>query len=212
MKFKAMKLMLVCICYLCTLSALQAKEWSFEVWMDKQNIGTHTFSFNQNQLQSRASFKVKVLFINAYRYQHQADETWQGACLSALSTHTEENKEVTIVTGQQQADQFVVEKNGSQQTLPPCVMTFAYWNPELLKQTHLLNPQNAEYLEVTVTDEGTKTIMVKGQNTLTHQYRLNGRYQGKQKLNMTLWYDQQQDWVALESITPDGYKIKYKLI
>jgi len=65
---------------------------------------------------------------------------------------------------------------------------------------------------VTVTDEGTKTIMVKGQNTLTHQYRLNGRYQGKQKLNMTLWYDQQQDWVALESITPDGYKIKYKLI
>jgi len=110
MKFKAMKLMLVCICCLCTLSALQAKEWSFEVWLDKQNIGTHTFSFNQNQLQSRASFKVKVLFINAYRYQHQADETWQGACLSALSARTEENKEVTIVTGQQQADQFVVEK------------------------------------------------------------------------------------------------------
>ncbi|WP_232411050.1 DUF6134 family protein [Methylophilus sp. 5] len=200
------------MCWLCALPVAQANAWSFEVWLDKQKIGTHSFTFSQNQLQSRASFKVKVLFINAYRYQHQADETWQGGCLSALSAHTEENKDVTTVAGQRQADQFVVEKNGSQQVLPACVMTFAYWNPEILKQTHLLNPQNAEYLEVTVTDEGAKTIMVKGQNTLTHQYQLNGRYQGKQKLNITLWYDQQQDWVALESITPEGYKITYKLI
>jgi hypothetical protein len=91
-------------------------------------------------------------------------------------------------------------------------MTFAYWNPEILKQTRLLNPQNAEYLDVTVTDDGMKTIEVKGQSALTHQYRLNGRYKGKEKLKITLWYDQQQQWVALESITPEGYKIKYKLI
>jgi hypothetical protein len=61
---------------------------------------------------------------------------------------------------------------------------------------------------VTVTDEGPKTIMVKGQSTQTRQYRLNG----KDKLKITLWYDQQQAWVALESITPEGYKIVYKLV
>ncbi|MDT7850725.1 DUF6134 family protein [Methylophilus sp. VKM B-3414] len=191
---------------------LQAQEWSFEVYLDQQKIGTHTFSLDQNQLQSRANFKVKVLFINAYRYQHQADEQWQGNCLSQLTAHTEENKEITDVKGAIQNNKFVLDKNGSTQTLPGCIMTFAYWNPEILKQSRLLNPQNAEYLDVTVTDEGSKTIEVKGQTTLTHQYRLNGRLKGKDKLKITLWYDQQQQWVALESITPEGYKIKYKLI
>ncbi|HCU85030.1 DUF6134 family protein [Methylophilus sp. UBA6697] len=190
----------------------EAKEWSFDVWLDKQKIGTHTFSLDQNRLQSRARFKVKVLFINAYRYQHQADETWQGQCLSQLTAHTEENKEITDVRGQQQDDQFVIEQKTGRQSLPACVMTFAYWNPEILKQTRLLNPQNAEYLDVTLTDEGRQTIQVKGQYMVAHQYRLNGKYQGKEKLKITVWYDEQQDWVALESITPEGYKIIYKLI
>lgn len=202
--------------WLATPSSVQAKDWSFDVWLDKQKIGTHTFSFNNQQLQSRANFEIKVLFINAYRYQHQADETWQGACLSSLKAHTQENKTVTDVTGQLQGDQFVIDKregkNGENQILPACIMTFAYWNPAILKQTQLLNPQNAEYLDVTVTDDGTKTIMVNGQNTLTHQYHLKGRFKGKDKLNITLWYDQQQEWVALESVTPEGYKISYKLI
>lgn len=191
---------------------LHAQDWSFEVFLDQQKIGTHTFSLDQNQLQSRANFKVKVLFINAYRYQHQANEQWQGNCLAQLTAHTEENKEITDVKGALQTNQFVIEKNGCTQILPGCVMTFAYWNPEILKQTRLLNPQNAEYLDVTVTDDGVKTIEVKGQATLTHQYRLNGRYKGKEKLKITLWYDQQQQWVGLESITPEGYKVIYKLI
>jgi hypothetical protein len=204
------------------LPSVQAKDWSFEVWLDKQKIGTHTFSLNNQQLQSRADFQVKVLFINAYRYQHQADESWQGSCLNSLKAHTEENKTITDVSGQLNDGQFVLNKedkkdkqaasSSEKQKLPACIMTFAYWNPAILKQTRLLNPQNAEYLEVTVTDAGTKNILVKGQETPTRQYQLRGHYKGKDKLNITLWYDQQQDWVALESVTPEGYKIVYKLI
>jgi hypothetical protein len=193
-------------------AAAQAKEWSFEVWLEKQKIGTHSFVLTDSQLQSRANFKVKVLFINAYRYQHQADETWQGACLSQLQAHTEENKEVTEVKGTLQGDQFVIEKNGKKQSLPACVMTFAYWNPDILKQQRLLNPQNGEYLDISVSDDGKQAITVKGLQTNVHQYRLSGRYQGKDKLNITLWYDEQKEWVGLESITPEGYKIIYKII
>lgn len=192
--------------------AAQAKEWSFEVWLEKQKIGKHSFVLTDNQLQSRANFKVKVLFINAYRYQHQADETWQGTCLSQLQAHTEENKEVTEVKGTQQSNQFMVEKNGKKQSLPACVMTFAYWNPDILKQQRLLNPQNGEYLDIRVTDDGKQAMTVKGEQTNVHRYRLTGRYQGKEKLNITLWYDDQQEWLGLESVTPEGYKIIYKII
>lgn len=191
---------------------LHAEEWSFSVWLDKQNIGTHQFILQEHRLSSRASFKVKVLFINAYRYQHQADETWQGECLQSLQAHTEENKEITDVSGHVSNGQFVVSKNKSMQTLPACVMTFAYWNPKILQQSKLLNPQNAEYLEVAVADEGMQSLNVRGTDIQTHQYRLTGRYQGKTKLNITLWYDEQQRWVGLKSITPEGYTITYKLI
>lgn len=192
--------------------AAQAKQWAFEVWLDQQKIGTHTFELSQNRLLSRANFKVKILFINAYNYLHRADEQWDQGCLAQLTAHTEENKEITDVVGKREATQFSIEKNKSRQaSLPGCVMTFAYWNPEILKQTRLLNPQNAEYLDVTVVDEGNRPLVVKGQTIDTHQYRLTGRYQGKDKLKITLWYDQNQDWVALESITSEGYKVIYKL-
>lgn len=193
-------------------SVAHAEVWSFEVLLDQKKIGIHTFSLNNNQLSSKANFNVKVLFINAYRYLHQADEQWQGDCLTRLVAHTEENKVITDVKGSLQGGEFSVQKNGSAQQLPACVMTFAYWNPNILKQSQLLNPQNAEYLEVTITDEGTQSFVVRGATMPARQYRLTGTYQGKPKLNMTLWYDQQQHWVGLKSITPEGYTINYKLI
>lgn len=206
---------LLCVCCVSIVllpGLLHAEEWSFSVWLDKQNIGTHQFTLQDHRLSSRASFNVKVLFINAYRYQHQADESWQGECLQSLQAHTEENKEITDVSGRLSNGQFVVSKNKSMQTLPACVMTFAYWNPKILQQIKLLNPQNAEYLEVAVADEGVQSLNVRGTDIQTHQYRLTGRYQGKTKLNITLWYDEQQRWVGLKSITPEGYTITYKLI
>lgn len=191
---------------------LQAREWVFSVWLDKQSIGTHSFTLQNNRLSSRASFNVKVLFINAYRYLHQADEVWQADCLQSLHAHTEENSVITEVDGRLLDGQFVVSKRDTTLTLPACVMTFAYWNPNILQQSRLLNPQNAEYLDITVNDEGMQALAVKGTEIATHQYRLTGRYQGKTKLNITLWYDEQQRWVGLKSITPEGYTITYKLI
>lgn len=198
---------------LCLLpGTLLADEWAFEVSLDQKKIGTHVFRLENGHLSSRADFNVKVLFINAYRYQHQAEEDWQDGCLQQLQAHTVENREVTDVSGQLQGSQFVVMKQEKRQTLPSCVMTFAYWNPAMLKQSQLLNPQNAEFLDITVSDTGSKRIVVRGEALNASEYHLTGRFQGKSKLNITLWYDQNQRWVGLKSITPEGYVVSYKLI
>lgn len=188
-----------------------AKDWAFDVYLDQQKIGTHTFSLNENQLLSQANFKVKVLFINAYDYQHTAQETWQDNCLTKLKAHTVENKVVMDVTAERKARAFEVNYNQSTQTLPECTMTFAYWNPKILTQKQLLNPQNAEYLETRIETQGKQTMMVRGRTVETTQYTILGALNGKNKLNITLWYDQNNDWVALKSVTPEGYKINYKI-
>ena len=207
-----MKKLILC-CLLTLLSSVaMAQEWAFDVFLDKNKIGKHSFTLINNTLTSKAKFNVKVLFINAYQYNHTAVEQWQGDCLSGLEAHTVENKVTTDVRGAKNATGFEVGDGKTKQTLPACSMTFAYWNPKILEQKQLLNPQNAEYLYTTVEKLANETITVKGKPAETTHYKLKGALDGKNKLNIELWYNLSNEWVALKSTTPEGYNINYKLI
>ncbi len=193
-------------------SSLMAQEWAFDVYLDKSKIGKHTFTYANNLLTSRAKFNVKVLFINAYQYDHTSKERWQDGCLEGIEVNTIEDKLTTKVNGKKTSVGFEVSDGKSNQTLPACTMTFAYWNPKILSQSKLLNPQNADYLDTHFEKQANESIMVKGKPTDTTHYKLTGSLNGKNKLNIELWYNQKNEWVALKSITPEGYNIIYKLI
>ncbi len=191
--------------------AFAAEQWAFDVYLDKSNIGTHSFTLNdENQLTSKAKFDVKVLFFNAYNYDHTAEEQWQANCLTSLKAKTIENDERTNVTGVVNNNKFEVNNGSKTEALAECVMTFAYWNPLILEQAYLLNPQNADYLKTKISKVDSPSIVVKGQETKTDHYKIHGFLKGKKLLNIELWYDQNDDWVALKSITPEGYEINYK--
>lgn len=208
--------------FLCLFSsAIMAGEWAFDVYLDKNKMGQHTFTVNEKDgtttLTSRAKFKVKVLFVNAYSYDHLAKETWNKNCLNNIESKTTENNVYTSVSGKLDSGHFMVDVSGKPlQTLPECVSSFAYWNPKIVEQNELLNPQNGEYMKTHFDNLGTEKIVVKGKSTDTIHYRLLSAPGSKIKLNIELWYAQDstgsQQWVALKSITPEGYTINYKLI
>lgn len=201
-------LFLMLACNLCF-----AREWAFDVYLDKTKIGLHTFTLNDaQQLVSKAKFNVKVLFINAYDYDHKAVENWQSGCLKNLDANTLENGARTLVKGLLDDSGFIVDDGKNKQLLPECAMTFAYWNQKILSQSKLLNPQNAEWLDTRITKLGNEMLEVKGKIIETARYRLNASLAGKPKLNIDLWYATlNNEWVALQSITPEGYTIHYKL-
>ena len=207
------KILLVTGSILLFATPIQAQEWAFDVYLDKTKIGEHTFQLNNaQQLISQAKFNVKVLFINAYQYQHKAVENWQNNCLTALEADTVEDSVNTVVKGQLNAEYFVVDNGKETQTLPTCPMTFAYWNQKILTQSKLLNPQNADWLDTKITKLGTELLDIKGRKVETIHYRLNASLDGKPKLNIELWYETaNNNWVALKSITPEDYIINYKL-
>lgn len=206
--FKTFSLLAV----LLTVNSASANEWNFDVYLDGSKIGEHTFVLNnETELTSTANFKVKILFINAYQYDHEAVETWQGNCLSSLRAHTVEDDVTTNVQAKLIEQTLHVEDGKTKQKLPACSMTFAYWNPKIVEQTKLLNPQNAEYLDTKFKKLGSEQIEVKGKKIVATHYQLDGSLAGKPKLNIELWYNAANEWVALQSTTPDGYKIIYKL-
>lgn len=186
------------------------REWNFTAYLDDSEIGYHRFALTQSgperELLSEARFNVKFLFIDAYRYAHEAREQWRGDCLARIDTTTDDNGKAHRVHGTLTADGLRIDASTEQTLLPQCVMSFAYWNPDFLKQTRLLNAQNGEYLDVRVKALGPDTIAVRGQVTPARRYQLSAR-----DLDIELWYSPTGDWLALDSITADGKRLRYRL-
>lgn len=186
-------------------------QWNFDVFLNDKKVGKHSFTVSasggEKQVESEASFKYTVLWIPAYRYQHTAEERWDDQCLVELDAKTNANGERLEVKGQQTGSAFrLVNGDDTRTELPECVMTFAYWNPEFLEQSRLLNPQTGEFMDVTVEELGTETLEVRGEPVAATRFRLTAS-----EIDMTLWYSPNDEWLALESVAKGGHIIRYEL-
>jgi hypothetical protein len=184
--------------------------WDFDVYLDDKKVGKHLFSVSEaggmKQVKSEARFKVRILFITAYRYQHSAAESWADNCLVQIDASTNSNGKRIQISGEQTGSGFVVETGDSPTELPECVMTFAYWNPEFLDQPRLLNPQTGEYVDVRVEKIGDEILQVRGQPVAARRFKLTSR-----EVDLTLWYSSDDEWLALESVAEGGRIIRYEL-
>jgi len=183
-----------------------AREWHFDVSVDGLSIGSHDIVLGENgdarAVQSDMHFGL--LGVNAYR-QH-AEETWQANCLTRLDTRTEEKGNVTTVTGRLNADGFAIDGPRGHERLAPCVMSFAYWNPLVLKQTHLLNVQTGAWTPVTVQPLGQEQIEIRGSSVAADYFRID-----TERNRIELWYSSEREWIGLRSTTRDGHVLTYRL-
>lgn len=188
-----------------------SKIWDFSVLLDGDEIGYHRFEVVEDgatrRVTSEAKFDVRFLFINAFRYRHSNTEVWSNGCLRELEARTQANGKKLAVKGHEVQDKFVVDGGQGESVLADCVMTFAYWNPEFLRQEKLLNAQSGEYLDVDVEKIGREPVSVRGRKVDASVYRLTAK-----KLELTLWYSSNDDeWLALESVAKGGRIIRYEL-
>ena len=200
---------------LCALSAPATaskteRSWDFEVLLDGSKIGYHRFELTeengQRRIESEAKFDVRFLFINAFRYRHSNSEVWADGCLQQIEARTQTNGKKLAINGAVVDDRFVIDDGSEQNPLGGCVMTFAYWNPDFLQQPRLLNPQSGEYLDVEVEAVGEQPIVVRGEQIPAAVYRVTAK-----KMELTLWYSQNNEWLALESVAKGGRIIRYEL-
>ncbi|MBM3345981.1 MAG: hypothetical protein FJY55_05715 [Betaproteobacteria bacterium] len=194
---------------------MTAQAWNFRVFLDEKPIGRHSFMLRregeESELRSEARFEVKLLFVTAYRYAHQAVERWRGNCLAALTASTDDDGKRQSVEVRGRADAagggplHVVRREGGQ-PLPGCVMTYAYWNPDVLQQSRLLNAQTGEWDPVRISDAGEERIEVRGVSVPARRYRIAGPQQP-----IDLWYSAGREWLALESTVAGGRRLKYRI-
>ena len=191
-------------------AAAEAHSWNFRVLLDDRQIGEHTFTLRtaggQRELRSEARFDVHLLFVNVYRYRHEALERWDGNCLHSLAARTETNGERLAVSAAARDGRLVVERPAAREAHEGCVMSFAYWNPQILKARRLLNSQTGEVLPVTVTRRGEETRLVRGEPRVAQRHRIEAP-----GLEIDLWYADGR-WVALEAPAEGGRRLRYELM
>lgn len=185
-------------------------EWDFEVYLNDKPIGFHTFSVtgdpDRQVFRTEAQFDVKFLFINAFRYRHDNTETWSNGCLQSIEATTDNNGDLLSVRGQREDDALQLMDGSGRRAVDDCVQTFAYWNPDILGASRLLNSQTGELEEVSVTMESRDVIEVNGDNVPAIRYRLSAKAGA-----ITLWYanDGSRRWLALEAPAKGGRTIRY---
>ncbi len=188
----------------------RSDSWNFKVYLDDKPVGFHTFTIDgesaDQKLKSVARFDVDFFIITAYSYQHESNERWTDDCLAEIKASTNDNGEKLLVQGQSIQGKFDLATPKGKLDIPGCVMTFAYWNPKMLSQKRLLNPQNGEYVDVDIKPIGQESIKVNGKNIPASHYRLIS-----EKFLIDLWYSPDQRWVALDSTLENGRILHYRI-
>ena len=191
-------------------SDVSQRSWQFSVLLDDSPIGYHRFELmsrdSELEVRSEASFDVRFLFINAFRYRHSNRELWEGECLRVIESSTRQNGEEFAVSGEPLPEGLRVEANGRADRLDGCVMTFAYWNPRFLEQTRLLHPQTGEYMPVEVQALGREELIVRGESVVASAYQVKAR-----NVDITVYYSDDDEWLGLESVAKGGRIIRYVL-
>jgi hypothetical protein len=188
----------------------RTRSWDFQVFLGDAPIGYHQFTLDEQgerrELRSESRFAVKVLLFTAYRYEHDATELWRGDCLESLTARTNDNGGRPTVDARSDGERLAVATGKGRETIAGCVMSFAYWNPQILSQARLLNPQTGEYEAVKVATLGVENITVRGASVEAKRFRLTGS--GKP---IDLWYSLGDEWLALESTVAGGRRLRYLL-
>ncbi len=184
------------------------KRWEFRVLLDDKEIGYHQVRLVPEADRKRVSvetrFDVKFLFLTAYHYEHQTEELWQGSCLADIRSHTNDNGKELFLRAESASNGVRLITHNGPKELQGCVRSFAYWDPELLGASRLLNTQTGEYQDVQLIDLGKRPIEIDGRLHDARQYRLL-----VEDHSIDLWYTPDMDWLALQTTIKSGRRLSY---
>ena len=170
----------------------------FDIIREGSKIGTTVFDIERKgditSVKVATNIVVTVMFIEAYRYVHNATETWKGTQLTAFKSQTDDNgtKHSVSVTGAAAApaaaasaapEKLILDANGKKSDASKMLVPASLWNKDFSKQAEFFDPKDGQKLAVQVKDLGDETITVHGAPRKVRHIKLAG------DLERDLWFE-----------------------
>lgn len=197
-------------------SLVDTRIWKFNAYLGEDLIGYHNFEVKTDSDEitvfTEADFDIRFLFLSVYTYKHKNNELWKGNCLVKLTSTTDDNGEEEFVRLAESDDVTRIETHLGKMTSDGCVRSFAYWNPELIKNQVLLNSQTGELIETSFQLIGNESISISGKRVLATKYLLSGKDASGNAIEIDLWYTMNNEWVKLRSKLENGSYLSYQLV
>ena len=118
----------------------------FRVMRDGSPIGEHSVTFqkvgDRLLVATRVDVAVKVLLFTAYRFKHQAKETWHSGRLLSVESTTDDNGTLLQVVGNAATDGFRMIGEQGPSLVPPQLLTSnSLWNSRIIGESRLIDVQ-----------------------------------------------------------------------
>lgn len=181
-----------------------AGQIAFKVLRNGTPIGEHHLSFTQNgedlAVAINVALAVKFAGITVFTYALAATERWSNGVFQSLESKVNDNGTQLEVQASPTTGGYLVHginHSDPSQSLapyvdPPNTMPLTYWNKAFL-QAMILNIQTAHSYPAIVTSPGWNKLPTADGGTITAQ-----RFDVTGKLNLSVWYDQNDQWAGLE--------------
>ena len=172
-------------------------------------IGTYTNTISENRdsadVRTDLHVAVKIIGIPLFHEDATREELWQHQRLVAFRSLTDDNGTAISVTGQAQADHFVIHStsNGTL-SAPAQVHPSNPWSPFLLQNGTMMSTKTGRLTSVVVKDTGDVTATFDGRTMNVQQWFVDGAK------HQVIWIDRRGVIVAFQT-QEDGHTINFVL-
>ncbi len=167
--------------------ALQPSALVYTVKRDGDTIGEHAIRFSPTADGQDVSFvtdiAVKVAFITAFRFTHEATEVWSGDRLASLTSTTDDDGTPHVVRAVAKGDGLEVTADDGTFTLPGDTLLHDNWNPANTTRSRLLSIYDGTVLDVAFSGPVTEEVVIGNSRMAARRFDATGG------LTRGFWFD-----------------------
>jgi Family of unknown function (DUF6134) len=163
----------------------------FDIVRGNDKIGTDTIDIEQQNdtttVKVKTDVSAKVMFIEAYRYEHSCNEIWKNGQLVSFKSRTNDNGTKHAIDVTAAPDKLSMDADGKHSDLPKTAAPASLWSKDTIHQFDAFDPDTGKRMAIKVTDLGEEVLTLHGVDHRTRHYKIADTLTGE--FARDLWLD-----------------------
>jgi len=177
------------------------KKAVYDIWRKNKVIGKHEILFSEKNgnlnIETIIDVEVKILFVTAYTFFHQATEIWKDGNFIKIDGYSDfEDEREYFIKGEVKDDFLFASGMDGELKLNKNLIPSNFWNIDVMYQDEIFDTQKGIVRKLDVRNLGNEIIKVNNKNIDCTKFILNATRHPKDKdifPEYTLWYSKDKE-------------------